>query len=493
MDICKKITAAVFSFDNNITSRIISSLKKNDLIYKTIVISKVEILNNENTTLIKSDHLFSGEAISKVIKEATTPYLLMINGSSEIELTADDAKTFTSQAEKTGAGWVYSDYYDKQKDKLKLHSLVDYQTGSIRDDFDFGSCFSVKVDLAKECLPDLISVRNNLLYSGLYDLRITISRKYPVIRLPKPIYSIINSSESQATSRIFEYLNPKNRKVQIEMEKVATHHLKKIGAYIDFMSKKNLSFEEKFINEASVIIPVKNRVNTVGEAITSASKQKTKFRFNILVIDNHSTDGTTGVIRRISEADKRVIHIIPERDDLGIGGCWNEAIFHKECGKFAVQLDSDDLYSDENTLQKIIDKFNEDKYAMVIGSYKLTDFNLNEIPPGIIEHREWTDENGHNNALRINGFGAPRAFYTPVARGLKFPNVSYGEDYAIGLAVSRQYRIGRIYDPIYLCRRWEGNTDASISVEQQNANNYYKDSLRAKEIIARQELNQSKK
>jgi glycosyltransferase involved in cell wall biosynthesis len=277
------------------------------------------------------------------------------------------------------------------------------------------------------------------------------------------------------------------------MEKVFTHHLKRIDAFINSAYKKSVNFEQKFKNEVSVIIPVKNRANTVGDAISSAQKQKTKFDFNIIIVDNHSEDGTTTIISSKSSEDKRVLHIIPEQKNLGIGGCWNEAIFHPECGKFAVQLDSDDLYSDENTLQKIVDKFYEEKCAMVIGSYKLTDLNLNEIPPGIIDHREWTDENGHNNALRINGLGAPRAFYTPVIREIKFPNVSYGEDYAVGLAITRQYKVGRIYEPIYFCRRWEGNTDASLSIERQNANNYYKDSLRTQEILIRQKTNRNRK
>jgi len=253
--------------------------------------------------------------------------------------------------------------------------------------------------------------------------------------------------------------------------------------------KKSVSFENNFNYEASVIIPVKNRVNTIKDSINSASRQKTKFAFNIIVVDNHSTDGTTESVKNLSSHNKNIIHLIPDRNDLGIGGCWNEALSHKDCGKFAVQLDSDDIYVDENTLQKIVYKFYEKKCAMVIGSYKLTDFNLNEIPPGIIDHREWTDESGHNNALRINGLGAPRAFYAPIARDIGFPNVSYGEDYAMALAISGKYQIGRIYESIYLCRRWEGNSDAALSIEKQNANDFYKDSLRTKEITARQKLN----
>jgi glycosyltransferase involved in cell wall biosynthesis len=275
------------------------------------------------------------------------------------------------------------------------------------------------------------------------------------------------------------------------MEKVFMNYLKEINAFIPPERKKTINLNKTFQNEVSVVIPVKNRANTITDAISSALNQRTKFSFNVIVVDNYSNDSTTGKIKNITSRDNRVIHIIPEKTDLGIGGCWNEAIFHPACGKFAVQLDSDDLYSDENTLQKIVDKFYEENCAMVIGSYKLINFNLKEIPPGLIDHREWTDENGHNNALRINGLGAPRAFYTPVIREIKFPNVSYGEDYAVGLVISRQYKMGRIYEPIYLCRRWEGNTDASLTIEKQNANNIYKDLLRTEEIKLRQEINRN--
>lgn len=487
----KNITAVIFSFNNDITKRIVSRINDIDLINKIFVISRIEVDNTNDINLIKSDYLFSGEAISEIVNKTETPYLLLINASSDVELYADSIETLVSQSEKTNAGWVYSDYFDRQKNQLEPHTLIDYQTGSVRDDFDFGSCFLINADFTKNILNDLISVKNNFLYSGLYDLRLTLSRKYSILRIPKPLYSFSRTSELNASNKMFDYVDPKNQKVQIEMEKVVTHHLKEIGAYLDPELKKSLRFEDDFHYEASVIIPVKNRINTIEDSINSALKQKTKFNFNILVVDNYSSDGTTEVVKRLSTNNKKIFHIISPKDDLEIGGCWNEAIFHPECGKFVVQLDSDDLYSDKNTLQKIVEKFNEENCAMVIGSYKLTDYDLNEIPPGVVAHWEWTDDNGHNNALRVNGLGAPRAFFTPIAREIKFPNVSYGEDYAIGLAVSRQYKVGRIYEPIYLCRRWKGNTDAALSVEKQNANNYYKDTLRTKEIIARQELNKS--
>jgi hypothetical protein len=490
MDTNKKLTAAIFSFNTDITNRIILKLNKIEIVEKIIVISKTQF-ENKTIRLIKSDYPFSSEAIKKVIEETSTPYLLLINGSKQVELTKNTFDIFISQAIKTQAGWIYSDYYEKKKDILTLHQLINYQAGSVRDDFDFGQCFLIRTDIARKCLPDLFSNQNKLIYAGLYDLRLAISRHLSIVRISEPLYSVLMTDESTIKENIFDYVDPKNREVQIEMEQVATHHLKEIGAYIVPSIKKTVSFTDDYDHEASVIIPVKNRVNTISDAINSALKQKASFKFNVLIVDNHSKDNTTVLIKNKSLEDDRVLHIIPERFDLAIGGCWNEAILHPECGKFAVQLDSDDLYSDANTLQKIVNKFYEINCAMVIGSYKLTDFKLNEIPPGIIDHREWTDENGHNNSLRINGLGAPRAFYTPIIREIKFPNVSYGEDYSVGLAISRQYKVGRIYEPIYLCRRWEGNTDASLSIEKQNANNFYKDSLRTKEIIVRQELNRN--
>jgi hypothetical protein len=492
MDTKKNITAAIFSFETDFTNRIISNLNEIESFDKIIVVSKTE-LRDITPRLIKSDYPFSSEAIKKVIEETSTPYLLLINGSKQVELTKNTFDSSISEIDKSQAGLFYSDYYEKKKDKLTLHPLIDYQAGSVRDDFDFGNCSVIRTSAAKDCLQRLCSAKSDLHYSGLYDLRLAISRHSDVMRISNAFYSVHIVDETSAENKMFEYVNPRNREVQIEMEKVFTHHLKEIGAYVDPNIKKSVSFENKFNYEASIVIPVKNRVNTIGDAITSSLNQKTKFNFNIIVVDNHSDDGTTKLIVKKSSEDKKIVHIIPERTDLGIGGCWNEAIYHPDCGKFAVQLDSDDLYSDENTLQKIVDKFYQEDCAMVIGSYKLTDFNLNEIPPGIIDHREWTAKNGHNNALRINGFGAPRAFYTIIIREIKFPNVNYGEDYAMGLAISSRYKVGRIYEPVYLCRRWEGNTDASLSIEKQNTNNFYKDSLRTKEITLRQELNRNKK
>jgi glycosyltransferase involved in cell wall biosynthesis len=328
--------------------------------------------------------------------------------------------------------------------------------------------------------------------AGLYSLRLAVSRNHSLIRIPEPLYTTNKFDNRISGEKQFNYVDPQNRDVQIEMESAATIHLKNIGAYILPGTKRFDFGNEGFEYEATIIIPVMNRVKTIEDALNSALMQKTRFKFNVIVIDNHSTDGTTETLQSFAGKDKRIIHIIPEQKNLGIGGCWNVGIEHPLCGKFAVQLDSDDLYLNNDTLNKIIKKFYEEKCAMVIGSYKLTDFNMNEIPPGIIDHKEWTDNNGHNNALRINGLGAPRAFYIPIIRKIKFPNVSYGEDYAVALAISREYKIGRIYEPLYLCRRWEGNTDADLSIEKQNEHNYYKDSIRTKEIYARQKLNSLK-
>ena len=483
-----KITAVIFSQNPDFTNQINSYLSNNIFIEKIIVVSKNKI-NDTSYTPIQTDYPFANETIRQIIKNSSTQYLLFVNGSRIIEISEEVITMYILSAEKLNTGIVYSDYYDIQDNNLIHHPLIDYQQGSVRDDFDFGYCYLIRSEIAKICLSNSNLFVSNLHYSGIYNLRLAISRQSDITRIAEPIYSVKMNTDEKSTNNLFAYVDPRNRDVQIEMEKVFTSHLKNISAFIPSENKKSVSFDKSFTNEATVIIPVKNRVNTIQDAITSALNQKTKFNFNVIVVDNHSTDGTQQKIKSISERDIRVINIIPESSDLGIGGCWNQAIFHPQCGKFAVQIDSDDLYSDENTLQKIVDMFYKESCAMVIGSYKLTDFNLKEIPPGLIDHREWTDENGHNNALRINGLGAPRAFYTPIIKEIKFPNVSYGEDYAVGLAISRQYKVGRIYEPIYLCRRWEGNTDASLTIDKQNINNCYKDSLRTDEIQLRQKIN----
>ncbi len=331
----------------------------------------------------------------------------------------------------------------------------------------------------------------NYMLQDFITLRLSISQNYSITRIPEFLYTTVESDIRKSGEKLFDYVDPKNRKNQIEMEEALTIHLKKIGGYLEPKFAEIKFDNENFKNEASVIIPVRNRVKTIADAIKSVLKQKTNFPFNLIVVDNHSDDGTTEIIAELKSKDDRLIHLIPESNDLQIGGCWNLGIMNSNCGRFAIQLDSDDIYLDETTVQKIVDKFIEEKCAMVIGSYKLTDFQLNEIPPGLIDHKEWTPDNGRNNALRINGLGAPRAFYTPILREIKIPNVSYGEDYAVGLEISRNYQIGRIYEPVYICRRWEGNSDAALGIEKINSNNFYKDKIRTIELVARKIKNKA--
>ena len=446
--------------------------------------------------ILHVETLFSSDTVTMISRNTTTQYLLLIVHDGPIELGQFCLERFLSVAENTNAGLLYSDYYEvssaisselSRRERVD-HPTIDYQPGSIRDDFNFGSLLFFRTDAVREALMTGKQT-NGYKFAGLYDLRLRISEKYPIIRIAEYLYSIAEPDVRRSGERMFDYVDPKNRAVQIEMEDAATEHLKRIGAFLSAEFKEVDLDTEQFEFEASVIIPVKNRARTIADAIKSVLKQKTNFLFNLIVVDNHSSDGTTEIVRAFAEKDSRVIHIIPSRYDLGIGGCWNEAIFHPRCGKFAVQLDSDDLYKDEDALQKIVDTFYQERCAMVVGTYQMTNFELEEIPPGIIDHREWTLENGRNNALRIHGLGAPRAFFTPIIRQIKFPNVSYGEDYAVGLAISRDYKIGRIYEPIYLCRRWEGNSDANLDIAKSNTYNLYKDKLRTFEILARQRKN----
>jgi hypothetical protein len=369
--------------------------------------------------------------------------------------------------EDTGAGWVYSDSFG--------HPRIDYQAGSIRDNFDFGAVVAVRGDLFRD--------ESENAWPALYALRLRISETFPIVRIPEPLYSASTPDARPTGQKQFDYVDPRNREYQIEMERVATDYLKRIGAWLEPSFESVPPPAETFKHRASVVIPVRNRERTILDAVSSALAQKTDFEFNVIVVDNHSTDRTTELLRGIN--DPRLVHLVPSRTDLGIGGCWNEAIYSTECGRYAVQLDSDDLYRDADALGRIVHEFDAGPYAMVIGSYTMVDFALKEIPPGLIDHREWTRENGRNNALRINGLGAPRAFDTSVLRRFGFPNVSYGEDYAVALRISRTYEIGRIYDSIYLCRRWEGNTDSALPLEVANRYDAYKDWVRTMEIRGR--------
>jgi len=366
----------------------------------------------------------------------------------------------------TGAAWVYSDAIRQPR--------IDYVPGSIRDTFDFGPVVAVSVAAARE-----IGLEPDLRWGALYDLRLRLSERAPIVRIPEPLYA---TSAVEALSQ-FDYVDPRQRDYQLEMERIATAHLLRIGAHLPPRFMAVPPNGEGFPVEASVVIPVRNRERTIGDAVSSALSQKTGFPFNVIVVDNHSTDRTTEILRAVD--DPRLVHLVPERRDLGIGGCWSDAVFSPRCGRYAIQLDSDDLYAHDGVLSRVVEELRRGPYAMVVASYTMVDFSLKEIPPGLIDHREWTRENGRNNALRVNGFGAPRAFDTAVLRRVGFPNVSYGEDYAVSLRISRDYEIGRIFESVYLCRRWEGNSDAALPRETQNRYDAYKDWLRTVEIAAR--------
>ncbi len=444
----------------------------------------------EQYPLLKTDSLFSSQTMRKIgqyAQQSKSSYILLYTRFTPFTPGYLAIKRYLQVAEDTQAGMVYSDFYQTQEGKQTPHPVIDYQAGSLRDDFDFGSLLLFNAKLFRTIAKQIPTLN----YAGLYYMRLNIAKacKNKLHRINEYLYTQEETDNRKSGEKQFDYVNPRNRDVQIEMEEVCTEYLKSIGAYL-------IPYRYRLIDNyltthplsgASVIIPVRNRIRTIGDAIQSVLTQVCDEAFNVLVIDNHSTDGTSEVIAGFATQDERVIHLIPERKDLGIGGCWNLAIHHPLCKNIAIQLDSDDLYSDNHVIQKIVDTFRTKKCAMVIGSYRMTDFNLNTLPPGVIDHREWTDTNGPNNALRINGLGAPRAFYTPIVKEMPFPNTCYGEDYAMGLAISRDYKIERIYDVLYLCRRWEGNSDAALSIEKVNANNLYKDKLRSIELAARQQ------
>ena len=443
----------------------------------------------EGCTFVVIDRMESSNTVMSIAENTDADYLLLCTRMTSVRWGLYALERFLRTADDTGAVMVYSDHYSLEEGALTKHPAIDYQAGSLRDDFDFGSLWLIK----SQALLDYVAQtdRMDYQYAGLYDLRLYLSRKGEIFHLNEYLYTEAELDTRKSGEKQFDYVNPRNREVQIEMERACTAHLEKVGAIVDTNFYRQPDFDEQdFACEASVVIPVFNREKTIADAVKSALSQKTNFPYNVIVVNNHSTDSTGEILDSID--DERLIQIVPGRTDLGIGGCWNVAVNSDHCGKFAVQLDSDDLYSSPKTLQKIVDAFHEQKAAMIIGSYRMCDFDLNTLPPGLIDHKEWTEDNGCNNALRINGLGAPRAFFTPLVRQIQFPNTSYGEDYALGLAFSRRYRIGRIYDELYLCRRWGGNSDAALSVERVNANNLYKDRLRTMELKARQQMLQGK-
>ena len=429
------------------------------------------------------DFICDSKSLMSLLHDSDGEYIVIKKRGVEVEISPDGLHRMTQIARDSGASIVYSDYYKLNDAGVReLMSMIDYQQGSLRDDFDFGAVMLLSVRGIENALGGVVRQWH---YAAFYALRLALSRQGAVVHVNEPLYDVVGK---QVSGSQFDYVDPRNRAVQIEMEEACTEHLKAVGGWLAPTNDK-IDFGGEFPVEASVVIPVRNRVTTVGDAVASALSQVTTFDYNVIVVDNYSTDGTTELLAQIAAKNPRLLVLHPSSLGRGIGGCWNVALKSNYCGRFAVQLDSDDLYSSDDTLQRIVEKFYAERAAMVVGSYTLTDFDKNVIPPGVIDHREWSDENGHNNLLRVNGLGAPRAFVTSIARKVLFPDTSYGEDYAMGLVMSRKYRIARIYESLYLCHRWTGNSDASLSHDAANKNNMYKDRLRTWELSARINLN----
>ncbi len=467
----------------------LKALSGSELVEEVLIVSHEPVPDTiPRCSVLNAGPFASRETLGMVLARIRTEYLLVIPPSRPVSIGPETLGKIFGAARSQDAGLAYSDFYDETGNEKTLHPLNDYQYGSVRDDFDFGSLVLLNVRTARDALGKhgpVPAVR----HAALYDLRLKISIGSPIHHIKEPLYGVIAHKEVREGEPHFAYVDPHNQVLQKEMENVFTDHLKRIGAWIPPEGLKNTpGTKQSFPVEASVVIPVKNRKETVADAVQSALTQDTEFSFNVIVVDNHSTDGTSQVIADLAAREKKLRHIIPARQDLGIGGCWNEALFSDLCGRYAIQLDSDDLYENPLVLGTIVDSLREGGYAMVVGSYTIVNERLEQVPPGLIDHREWTDANGHNNALRINGLGAPRAFDTAVMRGIGFLNVSYGEDYAAALSICRQYRIGRIYESLYLCRRWSGNTDAALSIEASNRNDAFKDSIRTEEILKRQKI-----
>ena len=467
----------------------IAGLKSCELVHKVYLLAGAEATGEvAGCEKISIGNLNSSDTMKKIAAHADCDYVLLYTKHNTLEFGMFAIERMVKIADDSAAGMVYADHYNVSGDVRNNAPVIDYQQGSLRDDFNFGSVLMYNAAALKKAVA---RITKDYDFAGLYDVRLKISEDADLVHINEYLYSDVELDTRKSGEKIFDYVDPKNRGVQIEMEAACTEHLKAVGGYLEPKFKKIEFNAGDFEYEASVIIPVRNRIRTIRDAIKSVLAQKCDFKFNVIVIDNLSTDGTTEAIDEFS-GDDRVVHIVPTRDDLGIGGCWNLGVSHPKCGKFAVQLDSDDVYKDENTLTTMVNAFYEQNCAMVVGTYMMTDFNMNMIAPGIIDHKEWTPDNGRNNALRINGLGAPRAFYTPVLREVKVPNTSYGEDYALGLNISREYQIGRVYDVVYLCRRWEDNSDASLDVVKMNGHNLYKDRIRTWELQARIARNKKK-
>lgn len=469
-------------------SATVEGLRQSPLVHHIYLLATdAEAKPLDGTEVIAIDSLTSSATMKKIAETSDATYTLLYTKYNTLVLGYQALERFVRLAEDSGASMVYSDHYTVVEGERQNAPVIDYQFGSLRDDFDFGSLLLFNTARLKLAAKGIDKQYNA---AGLYDLRLRLSRVAPIVHINEYLYDDVELDNRKSGEKIFDYVDPRNRANQLEMEEACTEHLKAIGGYLEPVFDEIAFDKGDFEYEASVVIPVRNRVRTIRDAIECVLSQKTDFPFNLIIVDNHSTDGTSEAIEEYTH-DPRVIHIQPERKDLGIGGCWNLGAAHPKCGKFAVQLDSDDVYTDENTLATVVKAFYDQGCGMVVGTYMLTDINKQMIPPGIIDHKEWTPENGRNNALRINGFGAPRAFYTPLVREIPIPNTSYGEDYAEGLAISRNYQIGRIWHPIYMCRRWEDNSDAALDRNKVNANNLYKDRIRTWELQARVAKNQA--
>lgn len=475
--------------DVETTTKNVEQFKASSIVKDVFLLARDTTLPHiSGCNILFIDNLESSATLRQMALVSQADFVAIYSKYTPINMGYKAFERAMTVADDNDASMIYSDFYvikDGIKEKVQANP---YQTGSVRNDFDFGSLRIVRTSLLKACEEEF---RNNQWkFAALYELTLFASRQGGIFHLNESLYTEIDTDLRKSGEKQFDYVDPRNQEVQFEMEQVCTEHLRLINAYVSPDDVTDTVVESgTFKYEVSVIIPVKNRAKTIEDAVMSALSQVADFRFNVIVVDNHSDDGTTDIISKLANYDPRVVHIIPERDDLGIGGCWDLAVNDVNCGRFAVQLDSDDLYAREYTLQKIVDTFYKEKCAMVIGSYRMCDLFLKTLPPGTIDHKEWTAENGRNNSLRVNGLGAPRAFYTPLLRRICVPNTCYGEDYALGLAFSRSHKIGRIFEEIYLCRRWGGNSDAALTTEQVNRNNYYKDTLRTIEIAARQKIN----
>lgn len=480
----KQLTCFVASGDIKDTVYNINQLEREDCVKHCYLLCSRDPEEKVKASIL-SGNLHQTNSLQQLLAYCDTPYVLLITQPRHIHFGTSALERFLQIAQMTSAAMLYSDYNDDGPHGLVPHPLTDYQSGSLRDDFNFGSVWLIQTEKFREAVNQMAT---SYQFAALYDLRLRLSCLGEIVHIPECLYRVTLVDFRLSGEKNFDYVDPKNSEVQYEMEQVCSQHLRHIGAWLPPVFQIP-DFGGDFPVEASVIIPVKNRERTIAEAVESALNQQTSFPFNVIVVDNHSTDNTTAILKRLSTEQDNLVHIIPEEKDLGIGGCWNRAITDSRCGRFCIQLDSDDLYIDHTVLQQIIDTFHSQKTAAVIGAYRIVDFNLKPLPPGLIDHKEWTPHNGRNNALRINGLGAPRAFCTSVLRQIKFPNTSYGEDYATVLAVSRHYQIGRIYHALYLCRRWEGNSDAALSIDKENKNNIFKDRIRTFEVEARKKIN----